>query len=115
MLTFGQKLREYRLSRDMKLDELAELLGTTKQVLSRYENEKRVPKVTVVAQYADQLGLPLAALMPDEGEPEKREAAHADNDIRCIIRARGKMTARDRERMMSILRTAFEKEFADES
>ena len=44
-------------------EELAALLGTTKQVVSRYENGQRTPKVTVVEEFARRLGVPLSALL----------------------------------------------------
>ena len=44
-------------------EELAARLGTTKQVVSRYENGQRTPKVTVVEAFARRLGVPLAALL----------------------------------------------------
>ena len=64
MATFAEKLRLYRISHKMSLEELAGKLGTTKQVLSRYENGTRVPKITTVQSYASALHLPLAELLP---------------------------------------------------
>ena len=42
--TFGQNLRALRAERGFSQEELAALLGTTKQVVSRYENGQRTPK-----------------------------------------------------------------------
>ena len=49
--------------RGFSQEELAALLGTTKQVVSRYENGQRTPKVTVVEKFARRLGVPLSALL----------------------------------------------------
>ena len=54
--TFGQNLRALRAERGFSQEELAALLGTTKQVVSRYENGQRTPKVTVVEEFARRLG-----------------------------------------------------------
>lgn len=61
-MEFGDILRQLRTERNLSQDDLAALLGTTKQVLSRYETKKRVPRLSVVAEYAQKLGLPLSAL-----------------------------------------------------
>ncbi|HIU16423.1 MAG TPA: helix-turn-helix domain-containing protein [Candidatus Ventricola intestinavium] len=61
-LEFGDILRQLRVERGLSQDELAQLLGTTKQVISRYETKKRVPRLSVVTQYAQKLNLPLSAL-----------------------------------------------------
>lgn len=42
-MEFGDILRQIRAERGLSQDELAALLGTTKQVISRYETKKRVP------------------------------------------------------------------------
>jgi transcriptional regulator with XRE-family HTH domain len=59
-MEFGDILKQIRRERGLSQDELAALLGTTKQVLSRYETKKRVPRLSVVADYAQKLGIPLS-------------------------------------------------------
>ena len=66
MSDFGRKLREIRLQRQLSQEELAQLLGTSKQVISRYENGQRSPKISVAQRYADILGVPLAVLGGEE-------------------------------------------------
>ena len=46
----------------MSQEELAALLGTSKQVISRYETGQRSPKITVASEYAAKLGVPISAL-----------------------------------------------------
>lgn len=62
---FGKKLREARLTREMTQEELANLLGTTKQVISYYEIGKRSPTITTAVEYARILGISLDELYPD--------------------------------------------------
>lgn len=71
--TFGERLREYRESRDMSQQDLADILGTTKQVLSRYETGQRDPKLTTVSEYANKLGLPLSYFWGETPAPQKKE------------------------------------------
>lgn len=55
--SFGANLKNIRDMRDMSQDELAVLLGTSKQVISRYETGQRTPKITTVDEYAEKLGV----------------------------------------------------------
>lgn len=64
-MKFGEKLRLLREEREMTLSEFAELLGTSKQVISRYERCENTPKITTVAHYAKVLNVSLAYLMND--------------------------------------------------
>lgn len=64
-MSFGSKLKQYRLKLGLSQDELAKKLNTTKQVISRYENEQRSPKISVAVEIAEKLGLPLDSLIDD--------------------------------------------------
>lgn len=59
---FGKRLKHIRESRNMSQDELANLLGTSKQVISRYETAQRTPKITTVYEYAQKLGVSIEQL-----------------------------------------------------
>lgn len=61
-MEFGDILKQVRMERGLSQDELAAILGTTKQVLSRYETKKRIPRLSIVSDYAQKLGIPLSAL-----------------------------------------------------
>lgn len=52
MATFAERLRQLRNEKDITLDELAAIFGTTKATLSRYENDLRVPKAEFVKKAA---------------------------------------------------------------
>ena len=70
-MAFGDTLKRIRMERGLSQDKLAALLGTTKQVISRYETNQRVPQLTVVETFARKLNVPLTVLtgeasaMPD--------------------------------------------------
>lgn len=61
--TFGDRLKQIRLERNMSQEEFASLLGTSKQVISRYETNQRTPKITVANEYSEKLGVPLNFLL----------------------------------------------------
>ena len=61
-MEFGDILKQLRQERGLSQEELAARLGTTKQVISRYETKKRIPRLSVVSDYAQKLGVPLSAL-----------------------------------------------------
>lgn len=65
-MEFGDILKQLRKERGLSQDELAALLGTTKQVISRYETKQRVPRLSVVSDFAKKLGLPLSSLSGEE-------------------------------------------------
>ena len=67
-MEFGDILKSLRKERGLSQDEMAALLGTTKQVLSRYETKQRVPKLSIVAGYALKLGVPLSMLTGEDAE-----------------------------------------------
>lgn len=64
-MKFCQKLKLLREERNMNMTEFANLLGTSKQVISRYERGENTPKITTVAHYANVLNVSLAYLMND--------------------------------------------------
>ena len=68
-MEFGDILKQLRKERGLSQDELAALLGTTKQVISRYETKQRVPRLSVVSQFAARLGIPLSMLSGEADEP----------------------------------------------
>lgn len=65
MATFGEKIKLIRDKRNLTQEELAQLLDTSKQVISRYEKNQRTPKITVAQKYADKLNVDLSYLIDD--------------------------------------------------
>lgn len=64
-MSFGSKLKDYRNIQNITQEDLAKQLNTTKQVISRYENDLRSPKLSVAIEYAAKLGIPLDNLVDD--------------------------------------------------
>ena len=68
LVTFGDRLRQIRKEQGLSLEELGKVLGTSKQVLSRYETNQRAPKVSIAAEYAKKLNVSLDFMMGDTKE-----------------------------------------------
>lgn len=64
-MSFGEKLKELRLSRAMTQEELAERLGVRKQTVSRYENSDREPSLRTAERIAACFGIALTELSGD--------------------------------------------------
>ena len=69
MTDFADRLKEYRTTENQSLSDLAKKLGTTKQVLSRYERRERFPKSDLVKKYAAKLGVDPSWLIGFDSEP----------------------------------------------
>lgn len=59
---FAETLKKMRRERGFSQEELAERLGTSKQVISRYESGQRIPKISMAYQIAKVLGISLEEL-----------------------------------------------------
>jgi len=58
-MEFGDQLKKYRADNKISQEELAAVLGTSKQVISRYENKQRYPRLSTALLYSDKLSISL--------------------------------------------------------
>ncbi|MBO4980703.1 MAG: helix-turn-helix transcriptional regulator [Lachnospiraceae bacterium] len=68
-MNFGLRLRQIRKELGETQDEFAARIGTSKQVLSRYESGQRTPKISLVEKYAQSLQVSVDYLM-GQGDQE---------------------------------------------
>ncbi|UBK93116.1 helix-turn-helix domain-containing protein [Clostridium perfringens] len=59
MANFSERLKQLRNERGLTLDDLKDVLGTTKATLSRYENRLREPKIDFANKAANYFGVSL--------------------------------------------------------
>ena len=71
MSRFSENLRRIRFERHMTQEEFADLLGTTKQNISRYESGAVSPKISTAEVMAEKLGMTLSELNGSEDLPGK--------------------------------------------
>lgn len=105
MSTFGERLKECRKAAGFTQEELADMCGTHKQNISRYETSKRDPQLDTAAVIAKVLGVSLEYLYygKEKNDPFPQ--------VIMIGRAAEKMTEEQREKMLQLLRIAFPEEF----
>lgn len=60
--TFGERLYRERISQDMSQDELANLVGLSRQTISMYENEHKIPSLSNAVKIANTVGFYLIDL-----------------------------------------------------
>ena len=66
MSRFSENLRRIRFERHMTQEEFANLLGSTKQNISRYESGAVSPKISTAEVIAEKLGISLSELNGEE-------------------------------------------------
>lgn len=64
-MTFGDKLKQIRAEKGLSQNEFANILGTSKQVISRYELGQSTPKISIVSKWCRILGINLDNLIND--------------------------------------------------
>lgn len=85
MVTIGQRVRRYRTSQGMSLDDLAERAGLSKSFLSRAERgERRLDRRTHLDALADALGVSLANLTGQPYRPTKQRDAQAHGAVPAV-------------------------------
>lgn len=72
-MDFGDRLKQLRLESGLTLDDLKEVLDTTKATLSRYENKQRDPKSEFVKKCADYFKVSVDYMMGESGHGENIE------------------------------------------
>ena len=77
-MIFGERLKQYRIGKGLSQEDFAKELGTTKQVISRYETHQRIPKVTVAQDYAKKLKMPISYFFDEENKQTYRFAETPD-------------------------------------
>jgi len=75
---FGERLKQYRIKQGLSQEDFAKELNTTKQVISRYETHQRIPKVTVVQDYAKKLKTPISYFLDEQNNRPYRFAETLD-------------------------------------
>ena len=107
--SFSETIKRIRLERHMTQEEFADLLGTTKQNISRYESGAVSPKISTAQMIADKLGISLSALNgnsePDTDREfwEAREAARRDPDRDVLYKLAKNGTTKDVRQAVALI------------
>lgn len=109
---FGKRLKHIREGRNMSQDEFANLLGTSKQVISRYETAQRTPKITTVYEYAQKLGVSLEELTGYDKQ-SMQPAIEIKNEVFGIVGRWTPYQARKRLPLLELCQDLSEEELAE--
>ena len=85
MVTFGDRMRTIRAQRKISQDRLAEMIGTSKQAISRYENDQREPKLEIAQKIAEALGVPFLYLTGASNDPTQYDTLGERVQMACMI------------------------------
>lgn len=111
---FGIMMKEYRKRKKLSLDDLAAMVGSSKQVLSRYERGERTPKISAAQKIADALDVPLELLLGYEYHEDPDSAMLVEIEMleeqvpktveaRSLAKGIDKMPKAQREAIMAMM------------
>ncbi len=96
---FADRLRAIRIARGMSQEEMAKKLGTSKQVISRYETAQRIPKISAVEEYAKKLGVDIMYFLGGNDSANIDCLSEAEKELIGYFRT---MTAESRQSILQI-------------
>ncbi len=73
LVTLGQRVRHFRTTAGLTLDDVGERVGAAASHLSLIENGRREPRLSLLTSIADAVGVPLQQLL-EEAPPSERAA-----------------------------------------
>lgn len=97
MTQTGEKIRLARKARRMSQDDLADILGTDRETISKYENGVHEMGITTFIQIARALEMNPAELLPED--PEDRRKQNGRDRLNEIA---GKLSERDLELVLGL-------------
>lgn len=114
----GEKVKLLRTKMKITQGKLATLVGVSQSTIGMIEGNKQGASNYTLIKLASALNTSVDYLLSDNVSEmnlndKKIEGKIKDDDIKRIERARNKMVPKDKEKMMKILRSAFDEYFDD--
>lgn len=102
---FAKALYNRRKELKLSQEELAKRVGTTKQVVSKYERGERSPKVVAAKAFATALGTTLDEMLGVEVptvDTDRLEALHQNKKLCMLFDRQRKMSEADIDKMLQL-------------
>ena len=100
---FAKALYNRRKQLGLTQDEVADRVGTSKQMVSMYELGKRSPKVGMANKFAEALGTTLDELLGLEGELEAFSNEPKTPEARLLVKGIDKMPKEQRKAILNMM------------
>lgn len=113
-MNIGQNIKDIREKQNLTQSDLAELLGVSDKTVSSWEINRTEPKMGMVERICIALKCKKTDIIGSDDPTETVNFFSQDPDIRRIERARQNMPQKDRDKMMTLLKAAFEDYFGDD-
>ena len=107
-----QRIMELCRDRGITVTKLAEDVGLSDSLIRKWKSAGS-PSISKIRKIAEYFGVSVDYLIGMSDIPDSAEKLMGDHEIISLQRARSKMTQTDRDRMMAMLRLAFDKAFED--
>lgn len=105
------RIKELREALGIKQEELAMLCNVTQSTISLWEIGKTAPRRKALEKLADRFGVSAGYILGIEGESEdtdSKEVRPRTTEARILSAGVDKMPARDRERVLNMVRLMFD-------
>ena len=98
-MNFGIRLKNIRLEKDLKREDLAQKLDTSAAIIGRYERGDRTPSIEIAQKIANALDISLDYLVGDSSVPIK------DSKMIYRLELLQKLGQKERERILYVFDT----------
>jgi len=105
-IKFAEAVQKRRKELGITQEELAKRVGTTKQVVSKYELGQRSPKVEMANAFASALGTTLDELLEVEKE---EQPIHEDPEIHIVSAMMETMSKEQKQQVIDLIKILVKK------
>lgn len=106
---FGQNLRLLRKQKGYTLDQLADLSGISKRMISHYETQVKRPSIEKITTLAKVLNVPMNELMDISDDPRNLKEDKTFYKIMKKVRLIEKLSEREQRAIFQYINTIVEK------
>ena len=109
-MNFGMRLKELRISKDLKQSDLAHILGVSSSAIGSYERCERQPTYELLLEYAKYFGVSIDYMLANSNEKLTVEAYQQQNtlDLSDVLKKHSitldgvELTDADKQRVLDI-------------